>query len=281
MRSHILFVLLFSCLTLSSLGANTLLLERSWQSPYGIMQGSLAVQVPQIQQGPNGQPQTVYVTRWVQVRVRLRTAAPLRKGEWERFRVTAQALGTGHAPTIHLNLRPEWAYHAYRSEFCTALGSWADMDLFHDGRIRNRPPASFDEMKVQFETPADPVVLSFRDFALDENGEAATSYGFRVLRRVWFGKDKLVARGEVEGNSVVLTQDSPHAAAGEEWFKEGKGYKVLLKLRRTGSEVYTEDWSSEASATFTWEKDAPLHREAPATARSTDREEKFEQVHGR
>lgn len=282
MPVRVVFVLFFILLSVAPLAASSILLERNWLSPVASLQGSLTVQVPQTQVGPNGQPQTVWVTDWVHVRVHLRNAAPLRVGEREFFRVDANVVGSHPGAAIHVNLRPDFAYHAYRSDFTTAFGGWADLHLFNDGRIRNRPPATFDEIQVSFETPEDPFVLSFRDFGAEVNAEADTTVAFRILRRVWFGKDRLVAAGEVkDASTVVITKDSPFAAAGEEWFKTGKGYRILLKMRRVGSEVYTADWSSELGATFSFEKEAVLHVDHPESARERNRREGFRRIGAR
>jgi hypothetical protein len=118
---------------------------------------------------------------------------------------------------------------------------------------------SINEAQATFSTPEEPFELTFNDFAIDENAEAQTTYSFEINRSVILFPNKLIAKGIVKRTEagkvkVVITRNNPFCSEGVEYFKDGKKYKVDLRLKREGSSYYTNQYSLSGSFSFKWEK---------------------------
>lgn len=288
MKLRLLTVLLLAALVVpAAMAQDSTFVSRSWKNENAPMTASLSVQVPVTQVGPNGQTQVVYESRWVQVAVRVGSPAPLRLGEVEFFRVSVYTNG-GYSPTINVHVDPDLVYHSYRGEFASTsgFGGPAHLYLYHNGRIKNVPPATFTKVSAEFTTPDAPFTLGFEDFAVAENADAATRYAFTIKRAVFLGSDKLVASGEIaapaEGRpAVVITPGCPFTQGAAEYFKDGKKYRVGLSLLRAGSAFYVDRFSPAATFEFTWKKGGvhELRRVDAHDVRSRIRRQKFEDLH--
>ena len=261
--------------------------SRTWQNQNEVMSASLTVSVPVITHDAQGNPVTTHQTKWVHARIRLGQEAPLRKGEVEHFRVSAYASGTGHSATIHVHVDPDLVYHSYRGAWGTSHGGGHTyLRLFHNGRIKNLPPATFENVTVNFTDINAPFKMTFDDFAYDDNAQAIAHYAFEIKRDVFLFPDKLVAKGEIarpeQGQpTVTITKGCPFTADADEYFKAGKTYLLNLKVLREGSQYYADKWSEEARFKFKWKKSGAisLERIDIETPRVKVRNEKFRSLH--
>ena len=261
--------------------------SRNWQNQNEVMSASLTVSVPVITHDAQGNPVTTHQTKWVHARIRLGQEAPLRKGEVEHFRVSAYASGTGHSATIHVHVDPDLVYHSYRGAWATSHGGGHTyLRLFHNGRIKNLPPATFDNVTVNFTDVNAPFTMTFDDFAYEDNADAIAHYAFEIKRDVFLFPDKLVAKGEIarpaQGQpTVIISKGCPFTADADEYFKAGKTYLLYLKVLREGSQYYSDKWSEEARFKFKWKKSGAisLQRIDIETPRVKVRNEKFRSLH--
>ncbi len=259
--------------------------SRSWENQSDEMYTSLNVQVQVVQYDAQGNPHYTTETRWVHVYIRIPEEAPLRKGEVEYFRVSGYSSGSSSTVNIHIN--PELTYHSYQSAYTSAFGHGsAHVNLYHGGRIKNKPPVTIENFNVEFTSPEAPVILSFDDFAYDINEEATAIYSFEIKRDVFIFPNKLVAKGQIvrpaEGRpTIIITKDSAYTEGAAEYFKSGKTYLIYMNLKREGSEYYNEKWSPEARYKFKWEngKNIQLERINVETSRTTVRNEKFGDIY--
>lgn len=263
MRKFSLLVLLALCLfTSSALASDHVTVSRSWKNPANTLMATLNVQVQETYYDAQGNPHTSTSTKWVYANIRLVNPAPLRKGEVEYFAVSAYAGGStgSSASNISVHVNPELTYHSYNAGWTSIYGNGghAYINIGHNGRIKNVPPVSINEAQAKFTSPNEPFELSFNDFAISENMEAHTTYSFEIKRSVVLFPNKLIARGTVEGTEsgkvkVVITKDSPCCNDGVEYFRNGKKYRVELRLKREGSSYYTNQNSIAGSFSFKWE----------------------------
>lgn len=259
MRKVSLLMLLALCLfTSNALASDRVTVSRSWENPTNNLEATLAVQVQETWYDAQGHPHTSMSTKWVYVHIRLVDPAPLRKGEIEYFAVSGYSGGGSSSISVHIN--PELTYHAYNSGWTSVFGHGGNayVNIGHNGRMKNSPPISINEAKATFTTPEEPFELTFNDFAIGDNNEAQTTYLFEIKRSVVLFPNKLIAKGVVKGNDsgkikVTITKDSPFCNDGAEYFKNGKKYRVALRLKREGSSYYTDKYSPEGSFKFKWE----------------------------
>lgn len=201
---------------------------------------------------------------YVYVTLRITDEAALRLGEHESWIVEGRIYeGHGSNPShrVWIGVTPETSYHDYPSLSGTvwANGSftYANATFGHDGRVENGAPPALDDAGVDYTSIDEPVTLHFRDYAFDDNGAAPTSYKFGFFRKVFFGNAKQVAVGEFdhvdgETQSVTVEDGDAFSADGEEWFREGKTYYVVVRFRRTGSEHYSDEYGPRFLGQFTW-----------------------------
>ena len=259
MRKVSLLIVLALCLfTSNAFASNHVIVSRTWENPTNLLQASLAVPVQETYYDAQGNPHTSMTTRWIHVDIRLVNAASLRTGEIEYFAVSGYSGGSSSSITVNVN--PELTYHAYNSGWTSVFGHGgnAHVNIGHNGRMKNSPPVSINEAKATFTTPDEPFELTFNDFAISDNSEAETSYHFEIKRSVVLFPNKLIAKGVVEGTDagkvkVTITKDSPFCNDGAEYFKNGKKYRVALRLKREGSSYYTDKYSPEGTFKFQWE----------------------------
>ncbi len=227
------------------------LLVRTWRDA-GPVSTRFAVDVS----NPYGYPET----RWVEVSLYFPEDAALNKGEKEYFDVRAMGTAGGG---VSVSVSPLFAYHSYRSQYDQSFLSmpYFRFEMYHGGRIKNVPSPAFTGVSVDYGDPdADPFVLSFRDEAFDVEQGIENRYSFEIRRRVFLGKDKLVAGGEVAAGPqgmvrVEITRGCPYTEGAQEYFRKGGKYEIELRVKRIGSSLYEEDWSLPGRYVFKWEVD--------------------------
>lgn len=204
-------------------------------------------------------------SHWVYVNLNIGKEAALRLGEVESFRVKADFNeSAGGGGTIQVTVEPDVVYHSYpayqwRTTYVSGgtSTSWVYFNFGHNGRIKVGAPPSVKGASVDYTTPENPLKLSFSDFAFAENGSAATQYKFSIWRRGFLGNDKLVARGIVDRTgegvqAVEVAENGPYREGAEEWFQNGKSYGVYVRVKRTGTEWYADEFGDAFYGTFTW-----------------------------
>lgn len=261
---------------------------RDWKSPYQTMRTQLHVTA----RNDQGRLDSI----WIRVNVNLLQEAPLHVGEVEEFRIRARTTkGERGSHRIDVELETMQWYHsypAYRWKTVTVWGSGSStvwFDLSHGGRIEGGAAPSVDQVSVGYDDLEGPWDLRFRDFGFEPNGSVPTEYGFSVHRFQLWGDDKLVAKGvfpwqDAEKQHVRVTRDGPYTGEAEEWFQDGKEYVVRLRVRRIGSEWYTDAFGDVFSGTFVWNGETrqlePTSREVRARSpRDVRREESFSELH--
>lgn len=263
--------------------SDTRWVARDWETPYTQMSTRLWMNTPNAD-GTEGSV-SIYVY------VILTDEAALRIGETEEWRVQGRYWQTGSSGRVDVTLEPSRYYHgypAYQSRSVSVWGSGSQTVYFYvgnDGRIEDGAAPSVDQVSADYTTLDAPWNLSFRDFGFEENGSAPTSYQFSVSRRpsLW-GKEKLVARGEVdrtetEKQEIVVEKDGAFTQDGVEWFKEGKDYVVRLRVKRTGTPWYTDTYGDPFAGVFEWNSQSGALRKVEERELPDPRQAAFDQLH--
>lgn len=260
--------------------SDTRWVARDWETPYTHMSTRLWMT----------DSQNRSVTIWVNVY--LSQAADLRVGETEEFRVSGRldSFG-GNNGRVEVRLEPSRFYHSYPYSLVRHVSTWGggshsvSFYLDHAGRVEDGAAPSVDQVSVDYTDLDSPWKLRFRDFGFEENGSAPTSYQFSVARRQWLGDDKLVARGvidraDAETQEFVVEKDGAYTSDGDEWFREGKEYVVRLRVRRTGTEWYTDEFGDPFAGVFEWNSQTgALRKVDERELDQKDRTEAFRRLH--
>jgi len=256
-RLSLLMFLTLCLFTSNAFAASYVTVVRSWENPTDLLKATLTVQVQETHYDSQGNPHSTIDTKWVHVDIKLINAAPLRKGEVEYFTVTGHG---GGSSSINVHVEPELTYYAYASGWTSVFGEggYANVNLKHNGRIKNIPPITINEVNVAFTTPDKPFKLTFNDFAINENSEAQTTYFFEIERHRILLPNKPVAKGILKASEsgklkVILTKDSPYCNDGSEYFKDRKKYIINFSMKREGSHHYLNKYSRKGSLSFWWE----------------------------
>ena len=264
--------------------------KRSWkETGSGPISTVLAVMIPILESDADGNPVTTIETRFINVAIYLDTPAPLRKGEIETFKLAGAATGNPQSPDLLIAIESDRVYHHYGQAVDTigsSAGS-AELHLTHTGRIPSTPPAAFNNVVVDFTTPAEPFKFKFFDFALVDNMEATSSYEFVIKRSRWFGSDKLVAKGEIAQpehgglSAVEITEGCPFTDGADEYFQSGRKYYILLRVKRSESQFYTDEFSEEMKFPFVF-KDSyvgDLDPDLASTNKGQGQQKTFNRLH--
>ena len=283
-------LLISSATTALAQERNYKIVSRSWkETGTGPISTVLPVMIPILETGPDGNPVTTIETRFINVAIYIDTPAPLRKGEVETFKLVGAATGNPQSPNVLIGIESSSVFHHYGQAVDTigpSAGS-AQLRLTHTGRVPNTPPATFNNVVVDFTTPAEPFKFSFFDFALVDNQEGTTTYEFVIKRSRWFGADKLVAKGEISQpehgglSSVAITEGCPYTEGADEYFEAGRKYYILLRLKRAENSYYTDEFSEETKFTFVF-KDSyvgPLDPSLATTEKAKDKQKRFGHLH--
>ena len=269
---------------------NYKIVSRSWkETGSGPISTVLPVMVPILETDQNGNPVTTIETRFINVAIHIDTPAPLRKGEVETFKLVGAATGNPQSPDLLIGIESSNVFHHYGQAVDT-LGpnaSSAQLRLTHTGRVPNTAPGTFNNVVVDFTTPAEPFKFSFFDFALIDNQDSTTTYEFEIKRSRWFGADKLVAKGEINQpehgglSSVEITEGCPYTEGAEEYFQAGRKYYILLRLKRNESPYYTDEYSEDMKFKFVF-KDSYVGDLEPSlanTEKAKDQQKRFGHLH--
>lgn len=260
-------------------------LRRDWRNPYGPMTANMSLWLTRRVRQPNGSYREERFTAWLRLDVRL-NFAQLRAGEEEEFEVHARDYGfSGDDPIVNLDLRPIRTYYYYypqqRNIVVRNTGSvWETLYAQAGPRMRVGAPATVDKMSVSLTQPTSPVTFSWRDYGAQDNPGATTEYRFRVGRAKTFGNDVVVAEGELGSNAgVVLTPDSPYAQGHAEYFQQGEKYRLVVWMRRKGSDVYSEEWGPAEWGTFTFRQGTGSLAAGALATIPLPRQERFEALY--
>lgn len=242
-------------------------IDREWTNPWSRARARLFFTTTD----EAGQENVVYLY----VTLRLHEEAELRHGEVERWRVRGQIFeGTDGRHRVWVNVDPVVGYHDYPrlagNVFTHSVVNHANADFGHDGRIQTGAPATIDQGDVDHSSLDAPVALRFRDFGFEANDSAPTEYAFAFYRRRLWGDEPVVARGvfphqDAELQEVVIEKDGEYASQGTEWFRAGREYWVVVKVKRTGTPWYTDEFGYRFLGLFEWSnEEGPRLRTADA-----------------
>lgn len=217
--------------------------------------------------GKQGPPQQVRpaITRkqMVSYQVKIQGRAPLRLGETEVFRVTADHTHPQEQVRVRLVAdRTVWNYEGAGEvllpvELSTAAAGsplQATFNLVPAKRRAITPPNLIGTIHVETGGPDDPVVLEFDDPGIVDDGGAKTSYAVEMKRSrtMWFGKS--ISRGELPAGPFVhqrltLAKGDPLHVTPGEWLLKDYKYTVTVRVRKTSSD-YTVDGSTPSTLEF-------------------------------
>lgn len=235
--------------------------SRSWQDQYSPMTANLRMYLTRRVRQSDGRYRDERFHAWIRLDIRV-SSAQLRTGEKEEFEVEARSWShQGDDPVVDITVRATNAYHRYFREQKRIVvrnrgTNWERMSLYAGSRIREAAPTTVDKMTVNLTTPAEPVTFTWRDYAAGENPGTTTEFRFRVGRvRSVFQSDVIVANGDLgQQNQVSVTPDSSFTENHDEYFQEGKKYRLVVWMRRMGSDIYTEEWGDAEWGTFKFEQ---------------------------
>ncbi|MBI4869926.1 MAG: hypothetical protein HY816_23540 [Candidatus Wallbacteria bacterium] len=259
--------------------------KREWRFQYSPVTADMHMWLTKRVRLPNGQYRDEQFSAWLKVDLRF-GMAPLRAGEIEEFDVEARDMGmSGDDPIVYIEVRPRDGYYYYfpqrQSLVVRNAGmSWVNVNMYPSGRVRAPAPATVDQMTVDLTTPDAPVTFKWRDYGVSDNPGATAEYRFRVGRTRGLAPDVVVAQGELgTASTVTLTRDSAFAQGNPEWFQDGQKYRLVIWMRRKGSDAYSEEYGQAEWGTFTF-KPGGVMLQAPAPARILlPRQERFQALH--
>lgn len=289
----VLAVILTACLLAPEAGAapaggkswERVTVKRDWRQQYSPMTASMNLWLTRRVRQPNGSYRDESFSCWLRLDCRI-NGAPLRAGEEESFEVQARDMGhSGDDPIVQVDIRPVTTYYQYYGQHRTLIirhngmvnESWY---LTAGFRLREPAPATIDKMSVAFTTPASPVAFTWRDYGVSDNPGSVAEYRFRVGRTRGLSPDVIVAEGELgTAATVTLTANSSYCQGHPEYFKMGEKYRLVLWMKRKGSDIYSEDWGSAEWGTFVFRQGSQMMQAPTAEKILLPEQEKFNKLY--
>lgn len=201
--------------------------------------------------------------RELEVRLALSAPAPLRPGELEAFALTSTHVYGQPAIAITLGEeRSVWTYAGARTLYAPARptpptsGTLESITFVLNPQRRHpiRPPNVLAGLRAGTRGVDDPLVLEFDDAGRTDDGHAATSYTFQVVRKRNLWPDRVIASGTFRPQDAALRQQiviekgGPYQPSAE-FLREGAVYAVGIRVVKYGQD-YTVEPSDEARMEF-------------------------------